>query len=369
MADTLTVKGRYRTWVYPLLARLDPERSHRLALRLLRVSQVFPDRIDPLGLFATPLDPRLRVERFGLSFANPVGVAAGFDKDGTAVAPLLSLGFGAVEVGTVTPRPQVGNPPPRLWRFPEEGALINALGFPSHGAADVRQRLIGRRFSGIVGINLGKNRETPGIHAAEDYVAALSTLWDAADYFVVNVSSPNTPGLRDLQRSEALTGILLALMEQNTQSARLHDAPKRPILVKISPDLDDEGLESVLAGSLDGGASGIIVANTSTDRGLLTQQVPSLPGGLSGSPISGRAVSLTRAVYQQTNGQLPIIGVGGIATAADVVERMRAGASLVQLYTAFVYGGPCLPGRIARDLLSFVEREGLHSISEIVGNE
>ena len=369
MTDGQNVIARYRGWLYPLLARLDPERSHHLALRMLRVSGAFPRSIDPLRWFSGPLDDRLQVEQFGLSFANPLGVAAGFDKDANAAGPLLDLGFAAVEVGTVTPRPQPGNPPPRLWRFPEQDALINALGFPSQGAAAVRERLVGRIFPGVIGVNLGKNWETPVLHASEDYVAVLATLWDVADYFAVNVSSPNTPGLRDLQRRDALTGILLALTEQNARSARLHDAATRPILVKISPDLDDEGLDSVLSGTIAGGASGIIVSNTSIDRSLLTQPVPNLPGGLSGRPLRERATDLVRSIYARTSGQLPIIGVGGIASAADVIARMRAGASLVQLYTAFIYGGPALPGQIVRDLLNYVEREGLRSISEIVGVE
>lgn len=367
MTDRQKLIAGYRGWLYPLLSRIEPERSHHLALRALRFSDSIPRRIDPFKWFAGPLDERLNVHQFGLTFANPLGVAAGFDKDANAVEPLFGLGFGAVEVGTVTPRPQPGNPPPRLWRFPEQGALINALGFPSQGAAAVREQLVGRQFSGIVGINLGKNWETPLVHAAEDYVAVLATLWDVADYFTVNVSSPNTPGLRDLQRREAIAGILLTLMEQNARSARLHSLPKRPILVKIAPDLDDEALDDVLAGILEGGASGIIVANTSIDRGLLQQPVPNLPGGLSGQPLRERATDLVRAVYARTNGQLPIIGTGGIANAADVVARMRAGASLVQLYTAFIYGGPALPGQIVRDLLRYVEREGLGSIEEIVG--
>ena len=369
MTDQKNVNARYRGWIYPFLARLEPERSHHLALRMLRVAGSLPAAINPLGHFSGPLDERLRVEQFGLSFAKPIGVAAGFDKNANAAGPLLELGFGAVEVGTVTPRPQAGNPPPRLWRFPEEGALINALGFPSDGAAEVREQLVGRVFPGVVGVNLGKNADTPVVNASEDYASVLATLWDVADYFVVNVSSPNTPGLRDLQRRDALSGILLAIMEQNARSARLHNQTKRPILIKIAPDLDDEGLDSVLAGTLEGGASGIIVANTSTDRTLLTQQVPNLPGGLSGGPLKERATKLVRTVYARTGGQLPIIGVGGIGSATDVIERMRAGASLVQLYTAFIYGGPALPGQIVRDLQRFVEREGLRSISEIVGAE
>ncbi len=358
--------NRYRQWLYPVLATIEPERAHRLALHSLKLTGSAPAALDWL---APPLDERLNVERFGVRFANPLGVAAGLDKDAEAVTGLLRLGFGAVEIGTITPRPQPGNPPPRLWRFPDDGALINALGFPSQGAAAVRQRLVGRQFPGVIGINLGKNKLTPARDAAEDYVSVVETLWDVADYFTLNVSSPNTPGLRDLQRRDALLSILRPVMEQNDRSARLLGGHERPVLVKIAPDLTDEALDEVLAGTIEGEASGIIVANTSTDHCLLRGNAGHLPGGLSGRPIGALALGMVRKVRQQVGDSLPIVGVGGIENAADVIERMRAGASLVQLYTAFVYGGPALPGVIVRDLLDYVEREGLRSIEEIVGAE
>lgn len=359
-----TLVNRYRQWLYPVLAKIEPERAHRIALHTLKVTGSAPMTLDWL---APPVDERLSVERFGVRFANPLGVAAGLDKDAEAVAGLLRLGFGAVEVGTITPRPQPGNPPPRLWRFPDDGALINALGFPSMGAAAVRQRLVGRQFPGVIGINLGKNRSTPVEEAPEDYVSVLETLWDVADYFTLNVSSPNTPGLRDLQRRDALLAILRPLMEQNKRSARLLGGRERPVLVKIAPDLTDDALDEVLAGTIEGAASGLIVANTSTDHGLLRGHAGHLPGGLSGRPIRQLALAVVRKVHQRTGGSLPIVGAGGIENAAGVIERMRAGASLVQLYTAFVYGGPALPGVIVRDLLDYVDREGLRSIEDIVG--
>jgi len=241
------------------------------------------------------------------------------------------------------------------------------MGFPSAGAAAVRARLSGRHLPGVVGINLGKNRETPAERAAEDYAAVLDALWDVAGYVVVNVSSPNTPGLRDLQRRAALAEILRAVAAANRRGARLHDARERPVLVKIAPDLDEAGLEDVVAGAVEGGAAGLVVANTTSGRGQLRSPVPDYPGGLSGRPLNAPATALTRAVYRLTGGSLPIVGVGGIASAGDVIARMRAGASLVQLYTAFVYGGPSLPGRILTDLLACLERDGLRSIEELVG--
>ncbi len=366
MAARRSFVDRYRLWFYPLLAVIEPERAHRLALHTLRLTGP-PSAA--LKWLAPPVDDRLGIDLFGLRFANPLGVAAGFDKDGAAVAGLLELGFSAVEVGTITPRPQAGNPPPRLWRFPDEGAVINALGFPSKGAALVRQRLAGKHFPGIVGINLGKNRHTSAEEAAADYVSVIETLWDVADYFTINVSSPNTPGLRDLQRRDALTAILRPVIDQNHRSARLLGGRERPVLVKIAPDLTDDALDEVLAGTIDGEASGVIVSNTSTDHSLLARDIGHFPGGLSGRPIRRLALGLVRKVYQRTHGELPIVGVGGIESAADVIERMKAGASLVQLYTAFIYGGPALPGVIVHDLIKYADRVGIRSIDEIIGTE
>ncbi|MCE9581824.1 MAG: quinone-dependent dihydroorotate dehydrogenase [Planctomycetes bacterium] len=350
----------YRSLVYPILARIEPERAHGLALKSLRAAQATPGGLVLLRCFAGPRDPRLEVKAFGQTFANPVGAAAGMDKNADAVGALLALGFGHVEVGTVTPRPQPGNNRPRVWRLPEAAALLNALGFPSKGAAAVAKRLDGKRFKGIVGINLGKNKDTPPEKAAEDYVAVFEKLRDGAKYAVVNVSSPNTPGLRALQSRSALAGIVKALAAVNT--------PKLPILVKLSPDLDEAQLDEALAGSMDGGASGFIVSNTTLDRSSLAEKFPERPGGLSGAPLKARALKLVGDVRRRLGAAVPIIGVGGIATAGDVIDRMKAGATLVQVYTGFVYGGPGLIGQIARGLLEFVEREKLASIADIVGS-
>ena len=362
-----TMADFYRSLAYPVLDRIEPERAHHLGLRLLQLSGRLPAGLWLLGRFAGPDDDRLRVHRFGISFPNPVGIAAGLDKNAEAVAPLLALGFGSVEIGTVTYRPQRGNTPPRLWRLANEGALINALGFPSDGAARVRRRLVARRYAGVVGINLGKNRDTPLDAAAEDYVAVLDSLWDVANYVAINVSSPNTPGLRDLQQATALSAILRSVQDANVRNARLHNGKPRPVLVKIASDLDSQGLDDLLNGAVNGGADGVIVANTTTDRSGLCRPAPDVHGGLSGRPLRERATALVGEVHRRCGDALPIIGVGGIGSAADVIERMQAGASLVQLYTAFIYGGPALPGRIQHDLYAFIEREGLCSIEEIIG--
>jgi len=340
----------WRSLLFPVLSRIEPERAHLAALGCLALAQKTRGGLALLRRFAGPDDERLRVRKFGLVFPNPIGAAAGLDKDADAVAALLAIGFGSVEAGTVTPRPQPGNPRPRVWRLREQAAIVNRLGFPSLGATAVRRRLAGRRFPGIVGVNLSKNRETPASRAAEDCAAVLRTLADAADYAVLNVSSPNTPGLRDLQRRDALIDILQAM-----EAVR----PRIPILLKISPDVTDRELDEVLSGALEGGAVGVVVANTTSGGGR--------EGGLSGPPIRARATALVRQVRRRCGPSLPIIGVGGISRVEDVVERLKAGACLVQLYTAFVYAGPGLPGRLVRGLREFMDREGVRRVEDLVG--
>ena len=355
--------------MFPLLTKLEPEFSHRLALRFLRVMGQLPGGQTVLNTFAGSAvsDPRLQVNFLGQAFPNPIGVAAGMDKDASAVAALFALGFGAVEIGTVTPLPQSGNDAPRLWRVPEHDALINALGFPSKGVGVVRDRLAGKSFPGVLGINLGKNRETTLDDAAADYANVLSVLWDASNYAVINVSSPNTPGLRDLQRPEALTRILRQVCDVNRQAARIHDKAEVPLLVKISPDLTKDELHEVIDTAFSEGAAGLIVANTTTSRDGLSNIRPEWRGGLSGQPVRQRAISLVSEARQIVGPSPAIIGAGGVSSAQDVIKFMRAGANTVQLCTGFVYGGPGLPRRISRDLISFVEREGLHRISDIIG--
>lgn len=340
----------YRSLILPVLSRLEPERAHRAALRCLALAQSTPGGLSLLRRFAPPDDPRLHVRRFGATFAHPVGAAAGMDKDGEAVGALLAIGFASVEVGTVTPRPQPGNPAPRVWRLKEQAALINRLGFPSAGASAVARRLKNRKVRGVVGVNLSANRDTPPSRAPEDCASALAGLADVADYAVLNVSSPNTPGLRDLQRRGALAGILAAM-----KSVR----PALPLLVKLSPDVTDRELDEALMGIHEAKGDGVVVSNTTTSGGR--------GGGLSGPPLRARATALTRKIFKRCGKSLPIIGVGGIGSVEDVVERLKAGACLVQLYTAFVYEGPALPGRLARGLSAFLEREGVRRLDDLIG--
>jgi dihydroorotate dehydrogenase len=349
------------------LERLDPERAHGLALQSLATAAKMPAGIRALRKLAPEQDERLRVRLWGLPFANPLGVAAGMDKNAVAVKALLALGFGHVEIGTVTLRPQLGNDRPRLWRIPEQQAVINALGFPSQGAAAVRNRLLASPPNGIVGINIGKNRDVPVEEAPEAYADLVLALADVASYITVNVSSPNTPGLRALQMSDELEAILKAVTEANQQVAAVRKQLARPVLVKIAPDLSREEIEAVGWSSVLAGADGIIATNTTTSRGGVAEEFGQLPGGLSGPPLREQANNVVRILYQSIGERLPIIGVGGISSASDVIERMRSGASLVQLYTAFVYSGPALPGMILRELSEIVDREGLHSISDIIG--
>ncbi|HZL72726.1 MAG TPA: quinone-dependent dihydroorotate dehydrogenase [Planctomycetota bacterium] len=332
------------------MSRLEPERAHRAALRCLALAQSAPAGLALLRRFAAPEDPRLHVKRFGLDFAHPIGAAAGMDKDGEAVDALLAIGFASVEVGTVTPRPQPGNPAPRVFRLREQTALINRLGFPSAGAASVRRRLKDRRVPGVVGVNVSANRSTPPGRAPDDCADALATVAGVADYAVLNVSSPNTPGLRDLQGRGAIAQILKAMKSVNS---------KVPLLVKLSPDVTDRELDEALSGIRDGGGAGVVVSNTTTAGGR--------GGGLSGPPLRARALGLARKVFRRCGRSLSIIGVGGVGTVQDVVERMKAGASLVQLYTAFVYEGPALPGRLVRGLREYLDKEGVRRIEDIVG--
>lgn len=352
----------YRSLVYPILSTLEPERAHGLALKSLRAAQATPGALAVLRTFAGPQDPRLEVRAFGLTFPNPLGAAAGLDKNADAVAALMALGFGCVEIGTVTPRPQPGNDRPRVWRLPEARALLNALGFPSLGAAAVKKRIAEKRFKGILGVNLGKNKATTAEDAPADYAAVFDAFKEEMRYAVVNVSSPNTPGLRSLQSRRALLDILAAVDAVNRKLTK-----PRPVLVKLSPDLDDAQLDEALAGALEGGAAGLVISNTTLDRSALKNPFPERPGGISGEPLRDKSLAMLRKVRSKVGKRLPLIGVGGIATAEDAIARMKAGASLVQLYTSFVYGGPGLPGQIVRGIYEFVMKEKLKSVEELIG--
>ncbi len=371
----------YAALAWPLLSRLDPERAHVLVLRLLAVAQETPGALRLVESLCAVRDPRLEVEAFGLRFPNPVGLAAGLDKDGRAPAAFAALGLGAVEVGTITPVGQPGNPRPRIFRLPEQRALINRMGFPNEGAARARARLrrLRRPLAGgaPLGVNLGKNAQTSLTDAARDYVAVVEALHDVADYAVVNVSSPNTQGLRSLQERRALEGLLAAVVARRDSLAqslvlsprssvyrrapaadsglRTQDLglrpPRLPILVKVSPDLDWAQLAAVVEAVHATGVDGIVATNTTLAREGVSGPSANEAGGLSGAPLRERSTEIVRWLARETGGALPIVGAGGISHPDHALEKLDAGASLVQLYSGLVYEGPTLPGRICRAIL------------------
>ena len=349
MADLFTLGA-------PILRLLDPETAHRLTIRALALGPGLQTRrADP---------PPLGQDLWGLHFPNPVGIAAGFDKDAEAVGPLFGLGLGFVEIGSVTPKPQPGNPRPRVFRLPEDGAVINRYGFNSQGLEAAERRLAawrGRLLPGPLGVNLGKNKESED--AAADYRLGAERLGPYADYLVINVSSPNTPGLRALQGKDSLSALIEAVM------GALEKQEKRPpLLLKIAPDLTQADKEDIAAVALESGLSGLIVSNTTVERpDSLTGRHRAETGGLSGKPLFGPSTALLSELYGLTEGKLPLVGVGGIASAEDAYAKIRAGASLVQLYTALVYQGPGLIRRIKAGLLEALRRDGFSSIDEAIG--
>ena len=346
--------------IKPVLWRLDPERAHNLALWALR-HNLFCIR-------PGPDDDRLSTTILGRRFANPIGLAAGFDKDARAWRQAGSLGFGFVEVGSVTPRPQPGNPRPRLFRLERAGAVINRMGFNNEGVEAMARRLAATRAGTdeppvLLGINLGKNKETED--AASDYEIGARRLGQFADYVVINVSSPNTPGLRALQGKAPLQA-LVARTHGALAEACGQNAP--PLLLKIAPDLADQDLADIAEVALGGLLAGLIATNTTIARPTgLDPQHASESGGLSGRPLFAPSTEILRRLYRLTAGRLPIIGVGGVASGADAYAKIRAGASLVQLYSALVFEGPGLVRRIKRELLQCLARDGLGSIVEAVG--
>ncbi|WOD37550.1 quinone-dependent dihydroorotate dehydrogenase [Nodosilinea sp. E11] len=374
------MKDPYRQIVRPLLfhgVTLDPEFLHRRAINLLtwlgqsQKSGVAAQAHPWLRQQFCLADPRLAQTYWGLPFANPLGLAAGFDKDGEAAPVWPLMGFGFAELGTVTRHPQPGNPQPRLFRLVKDEAVLNRMGFNNHGAAALAKRLAtywaSARPTVPIGINLGKSKVTELADAAEDYRFSFQQLYPYGDYFVVNVSSPNTPGLRSLQATDQLAPILAALQEEN----RDH----KPILVKIAPDLAYPDLDAVIDLALAHGLAGIIATNTTIARtGLQTKTllqtgnaVAEEAGGISGAPLRQRSTAIIHYIYQRTEGKLPIVGVGGIFTAADAWEKIAAGASLLQVYTGWIYEGPWMARRILEGLLTQLEEHRLTTIAEAVG--
>lgn len=339
----------YRFFIRPLLFLVDPEVIHHFTFNFLKVCCAIPGVRSMLSAIYKREHPKLERTLFGVKFSNPVGLAAGLDKDAKLIDELSSFGFGFIEIGTVTPRPQPGNDKPRLFRLPADQGLINRMGFNNKGAAHAADKLKERRSGVVIGGNIGKNKTTPNEDAILDYESCFDTLYPYVDYFVVNVSSPNTPGLRDLQEKEPLKKLLLAVkMLSNTKQK-----PK-PVLLKIAPDLTLTQLDDIVEILRESGTDGVIATNTTISREGLTTSKEVVneigAGGLSGKPVRERSTEVIAYLRAKLGTGYPIIGVGGIMKPEDAVEKLKAGADLVQIYTGFVYEGPALVGRILREV-------------------
>ncbi|TDC21326.1 quinone-dependent dihydroorotate dehydrogenase [Streptomyces sp. 8K308] len=353
-----------------VLRRLDPERAHGLAFALIRLAARVPGLRTAVRAVYAPAYPSLRVRALGREMPGPFGLAAGFDKNAVGVDGLAMLGFDHVEIGTVTGRPQPGNPPRRLFRLPADRALVNRMGFNNEGSAAVAARLAGRgrRARPVLGVNIGKTKAVPESEAVADYVTSTERLARHADYLVVNVSSPNTPGLRDLQATERLRPLLTAVREAADRAVQDR---RVPLLVKIAPDLADEDVDAVADLALDLGLDGIIATNTTIARdGLATPaaEVAALgAGGLSGAPLKERSLAVLRRLHRRVGGRVTLIGVGGIETAEDAWERVLAGATLVQGYTGFIYAGPGWARAIHRGLARRLSASPYPTLADAVG--
>lgn len=339
------------TFFRSILFLFSPEKAHHITALLLRIALQVPGmKVVWKALFCKS-DKRLEKTVFGITFPNPVGLAAGFDKDAKMFEDLAYCGFGFIEIGTLTPKGQPGNPQPRLFRLKEDSAIINRMGFNNEGVEAAVERLKNRKTKTIIGGNIGKNKTTENEDALQDYILNFNALFDYVDYFVVNVSSPNTPGLRDLQEKEPLTHLLFSLMQVN----KLKTNPK-PILLKIAPDLTDTQLDDIIEIVNETKIAGVIATNTTISRDGLKVDKKTVEeigaGGLSGKPVRDRSTYVIRYLASKSNKSFPIIGVGGIHSEADALEKLDAGADLIQLYTGFIYEGPALVKRINKAILS-----------------
>jgi dihydroorotate dehydrogenase len=368
----------WKSLARPLLFQLPPESAHYFSMNSFALGLSLPGSRWVLQRLLLESSPRLTQNLFGLNFVNPIGLAAGFDKNGRWIRPLGALGFGSIEIGSVTGQEQPGNPTPRLFRLPTDQALINRLGFNNNGAEKVRQRLATTpldqfRTQHVLGINLGKTKVVPLEEAAGDYVASFRLLFPYADYFVVNVSSPNTPGLRTLQDRAPLTQILQTLIAANQELANHSQSRTRPILLKIAPDLTDSQLEEIVELTRELKLAGLIATNTTLSRSGLQTSADRIEqigaGGLSGAPLRSRSLEVVRFLFERLRGQIPIVGVGGVFSGQDAWNMISAGAALVQTYTGFIYSGPTLARDINRHLLSQLDQFGMKNISQAVGRD
>ncbi len=336
----------YKSIIRPILFRFDPEKIHHFTFGSIRFLHKIPGVPALLNAIYEVNDPRLEREVFGLRFKNPVGLAAGLDKDAKLYKELSNLGFGFIEIGTLTPKGQEGNPKKRLFRLKADSALINRMGFNNGGVIEAVERL--KKNKGVlIGGNIGKNKITPNEEATKDYEICFEALYDYVDYFVVNVSSPNTPNLRALQDKEPLTELLQTLQNRNQSKPK-----QKPILLKIAPDLTDEQLLDIIDIVSDTKIAGVIATNTTISRDGLISENKKETGGLSGKPLTKRSTEVIRFLSEKSNKAFPIIGVGGIHSAEDAIEKLEAGASLIQLYTGFIYEGPGLIKAINKKILA-----------------
>ena len=341
----------------PFLFKLDPETAHDLAIKSLKFNPL------PSKVFEVEDEQILKIELLGKNFPNPIGLAAGFDKSAEAYNPLLKLGFGFVEVGTVTPLKQFGNPKPRIFRLEDDGALINRLGFNNDGMKIIKNRIKSDGKKGILGINIGPNKDTKD--QKNDFCLGLENFFDIADYITVNISSPNTEGLRDFHDQEKLKGLLLALNQ-----IKKDNKTNIPLLLKISPDIKDNHISEIVDVATQNDISAIILTNTTnSNRDNLVSEAKKEEGGLSGEPIQQISINMIKKFYKQLNGRIPIIGVGGVNSGKTAYEKIIAGASLLQLYTGFVYKGPLAAKDIKKELIQILKSEGINNIKEAVGKD
>jgi dihydroorotate dehydrogenase len=382
----LTLNNLYRQ-LRPFLFAGDAEKVHERMLSSVEFISKIPGFLPLLRKVFVEENPLLRTQLFDKTLNNPIGLAAGFDKDGRIHPALFALGFGFVEIGTVTPHPQKGNPRPRLFRLPEDQAVINRMGFNNQGAWKMAERLVAKTLkiksadadlfevsgdypanisSGMLGINIGKNKDTTLENATDDYVSALSTLHPFADYFTLNISSPNTKDLRNMQEKEALRSLLDSVCARRDELDRNHSR-NTPLLVKLAPDLDKDALKNSVRVMQEFSIQGVIATNTTVARPVLKSKYRTETGGLSGKPLQKRSTEMIRTLFAELGTDIPIIGVGGIFNGADAYEKIKAGAAAVQIYTALIYEGPGLVRKVKAELADLLERDGYKSVSEAVG--